>query len=153
MGRLSLLLLLLPHHLPTLPLPVPSTKIASNASRAGVIASTATLTFGREPPLPILPPINNILQPLPLAGLGDFRPIEVFAGLGVIYYIGHCARADLALAARGGGGAGVEVAGGVDCVLIWVCSRRRGGRCARTVVREGGEVGLEVRELARLRGV
>ena len=115
------------------------------------------MTLSGQSALAVLAAVDNILQALALARLGDLRPVEVLAGLGVVCDIGHSGGGNLALAA--GGGAGVEVGGGVGfgvargvdgllnglrgvavLLLVVVLLVLGGGDCGW----EGGDVGLEV---------
>lgn len=143
--------------LQALPLPIPGAHITADAARAGVVTTAATLALSGQSALAVLAAVDNILQALAFARLGDLRPVEVLAGLGVVCDIGHGGGGDLALAA--GGGAGVEVRGGVDfgvargvdglldglrgvvvLLLVVVLLVLGGGDCGW----EGGDVGLEV---------
>lgn len=96
----------------------------------------------RQPALTILAPVDDILQTLSLPRLGDFRPVEVFAGFGVVDDVRHSAGRDLTLAA--GRCARVQVRRRVDVLLALVEARSevRGG------LGERGEVGLEVGNLS-----
>lgn len=145
--------------LQTLPLPIPRTHITARAARARVIPSTPTLPLSSQPALAVLASVDNILQALALARLGDLGPVEVLAGLGVVCDVGHGGSGDLALAA--GGGAGVEVRGGVDFGVAWRVDGLLDGLGGVVVVLllvvvvllmlgggdggwEGGDVGLKV---------
>lgn len=148
--------------LQTLPLPVARRHVTPRTRRAGVIASAATLALGRQAALAVLAAVDDILQALALARLRDLRPVQVLAGLGVVGDVGHGRGGDLALAA--GAGACVEVRGGVDFRARGLVLH--GGLVGRMVVLlgwgvmgvvlrgggggEGGDVGLEVGDLAWL---
>lgn len=78
-------------------------------------------SFSGQPPLPILSAIDDILQSLSLAWVGDFGPVQIFAFHGVVFKHGGASPAD-------GGGVDVwhvgellaemgTVGGGVEGVL------------------------------------
>lgn len=98
----------------TMPCSIPHTQKRALARGTGVIPSGTPMPLGCEAALAVLPPIDDILQPLALARLRDLGPVEVLAGLGVVEDIGHGGGGDLALAAAGRGRARVQVRGGVD---------------------------------------
>lgn len=81
-------------------------------------------SFSGQPPLPILSAIDDILQSLSLAWVGDFGPVQIFAFHGVVFKHGGASSAD-------GGGVDVwhvgellaemgTVGGGVEGVLGWL---------------------------------
>jgi hypothetical protein len=103
------------------------------------------VSFRRESTFAILAAVDDILQTFPLSRFRDFCPVQILAGFGVIDDIRERACADLALAA---GSAGVKVRGGID--VGSGCGGFGWGWCIG-LGWEGGEVGLEVCDLAGLR--
>jgi hypothetical protein len=155
--------------LQTLPLPVARAHIATNPRRPRVVPSRTTLAFGREAAFAVLAAVDDILQALALAWLGDLGPVQILAGLGVVCDVGHGGGGDLALAT--GACTCIEVRGGVDfllarglelmlrlvvlllvVLLLLVHGLRRGLMVllGSSGGRKGGDVGLEVGELSRL---
>lgn len=87
-----------------LPLTIPHAEKRARASSTRIIASTTTVSFGREPPFAVLAPVDDVLKSLSLPRLRDLRPIQILAWLSIVDNISHRTGGYLALTTSVGAG-------------------------------------------------